>query len=71
MHAPLSEKTTQPVVLVPDQRVREELSVSRMTMWRWESDPNLDFPPAIIIRGRKFRNRTLVGSSWNLFQNVR
>ena len=28
-----------------------------MGIWRWERDPNLGFPPAIVIRKRKFRSR--------------
>jgi hypothetical protein len=44
--------------LVPDPKVREELGgISPMAMWRWERDPNLDFPPAVYVRGRKFRSR--------------
>jgi hypothetical protein len=28
-----------------------------MTIWRWERDPKLAFPPASVIHGRKYWNR--------------
>lgn len=28
-----------------------------MTLWRWDRDPNLNFPKAIRIRGRKYRDQ--------------
>ncbi len=27
-----------------------------MTLRRWSDDPDLNFPPAILIRGRKYRD---------------
>jgi hypothetical protein len=43
--------------LVPDAQIRRELNISEVTLWRWDRDPQLDFPPPIRIRNRKFRSR--------------
>lgn len=43
--------------LVPDPQVATEFSVSLMTLWRWDHDAALGFPPAVKIKGRKFRSR--------------
>jgi hypothetical protein len=43
--------------LVPDPVVWREFGISSMTGWRWDRDPELQFPPAIQIRGRNFRSR--------------
>jgi hypothetical protein len=43
--------------LVPDQQVCREFGVTAMTVWRWDHDPELNFPPPIRIRRRKFRQR--------------
>ena len=42
---------------VPDPQVWKELGISSMTGWRWQRDPELNFPPRIQIRGRNFRSR--------------
>jgi predicted DNA-binding transcriptional regulator AlpA len=45
--------------LVPDKQARKECGgVSRMTFFRWERTPDLQFPPAVIINGRKYRPRS-------------
>jgi hypothetical protein len=46
--------------LVPDPQVLKEFCITPMTLWRWDRDPELDFPPPIIIRKRKFRMRRLL-----------
>jgi hypothetical protein len=47
--------------LVPDSVVRAELGgITPMALWRWERDPDLNFPPPIVIRKRKFRSRLAV-----------
>jgi hypothetical protein len=47
--------------LVPDKQARKECGgVSRMTFYRWEKDPKLQFPPAIKINKRKYRSRILL-----------
>jgi hypothetical protein len=46
--------------LVPDPQIAKELSVSLMTIWRWDQDPELaelGWPPPIYIRKRKYRPR--------------
>lgn len=44
--------------LVPDPQVCREFHITSMTLWRWDHDPGLKFPPPIRIRGRKFRHRS-------------
>ena len=29
-------------------------NISRMTLWRWENDPEISFPKAKIIRSRRY-----------------
>jgi hypothetical protein len=56
--APDQEKPQDDVGdLVPDPEVRREFGVTEMTLWRWDGDPALGFPPPIRIRKRKFRSR--------------
>jgi hypothetical protein len=43
--------------LVPDPTVQKEFDVCAMTLWRWDNDPTLGFPPPIKIRNRKYRSR--------------
>ena len=46
--------------LVPDPQVQKEFSVTAMSIWRWDRDPELiklGWPPPIRIRSRKFRSR--------------
>jgi hypothetical protein len=43
--------------LVPDPVVCREFGIVSMSLWRWTRDPELNFPPAIRIRGRNFRSR--------------
>jgi hypothetical protein len=43
--------------LVPDSEVLREFGISTMTLWRWDQDLALGFPPPIRIRKRKFRSR--------------
>ena len=42
---------------VPDPQVCREFGVTAMTLWRWDHDIELNFPPPIRIRRRKFRYR--------------
>jgi hypothetical protein len=46
--------------LVADPAVQREFNVSAMTLWRWDRDPDLGFPPPVKIRKRKFRSRQLL-----------
>ena len=41
----------------PIPQVWRELGICSMTGWRWDHDPELEFPPAIKIRNRNFRSR--------------
>ncbi len=46
--------------LVPDAKVRAEFSVTPMSLFRWDRDPQMaakGWPPAITIRKRKYRSR--------------
>jgi predicted DNA-binding transcriptional regulator AlpA len=46
-----------PDELVPDPAVCREFGIVSMTLWRWTRDKELQFPPAVQIRGRNFRSR--------------
>jgi predicted DNA-binding transcriptional regulator AlpA len=46
--------------LVPDPEVCREFGISAMTLWRWDRDPELGFPPPVKIRKRKFRHRSAI-----------
>jgi hypothetical protein len=50
----------EPDTWVPDSQVCRELSLTKMSLWRYTRDPELDFPPAISVRGRNFRSRKLL-----------
>jgi hypothetical protein len=53
-----SQTDNQPDELVPDPQVSKELSVTLMTIWRWDRDPEmvaLGWPPPVYIRKRKYR----------------
>jgi len=47
----------EPDSLVPDPQVCREFGVSAMTLWRWDRDPDLDFPARIAIGRRNYRSR--------------
>jgi hypothetical protein len=42
--------------LLPEAKVRERYGVSSMTLWRWDRTPGLNFPPALRINKRKYRD---------------
>lgn len=44
--------------MLPEVKVRERYGVSSMTLWRWDQNPCLNFPPAIRINKRKYRDET-------------
>lgn len=50
----------EPDQLVPDPVVCKEIGVTSMTLWRYDHDPELNFPAAIKIRSRNFRSRRLL-----------
>ena len=53
--------------LLPDHKVCGRYSISPMTLWRWDRDPDLNFPKPIRIRGRKYRDE----SELNAFDEAR
>jgi len=57
------DSAESPDSLVADPQVAKELGCTLMTLWRWDQDPNLDFPPRIKIRKRNFRSRSCRSSS--------
>jgi hypothetical protein len=44
--------------LLPDPRVAERYGVSTRTIPRWDANPELGFPEAIVINGRRYRRRS-------------
>ena len=45
---------------VPDPRVKDEMGITSMSMWRHDRDPEwiaLGWPPAIKVNGRNYRSR--------------
>jgi hypothetical protein len=54
------DDAAEPDRLVPDPEVCREFGISAMTLWRWDRDAALaalGWPPPVIIRKRKFRQR--------------
>jgi predicted DNA-binding transcriptional regulator AlpA len=45
---------------LPDPAVQRRYSVSAMTLYRWDKNPKLGFPPPLRINGRKFRDVALL-----------
>jgi hypothetical protein len=41
---------------LPDALVRQRYGVSDMTIQRWDADPELGFPKALRINGRRYRD---------------
>lgn len=46
--------------LVPDPIVAKEFGVTTMSLWRWDQDKELGFPPRVCIRKRNFRSRRML-----------
>jgi hypothetical protein len=52
-------------VYVTDSEARQMCgSVSAMTFWRWDRNPDLGFPKPIKINGRKYRNKGVLLNWW-------
>src|SRR5829696_1817488 len=47
---------TDDVYLSAASQRRRYGNISAMTLWRWERDPRLNYPPPIEINGRKYRS---------------
>jgi hypothetical protein len=43
--------------LIPDPQVAHRYGVTLMSLWRWDHKPELEFPPAVYICRRKYRER--------------
>jgi hypothetical protein len=41
--------------LIPDSKVCQRYGVVPYTLWRWDHDPDSDFPGPVRINGRKYR----------------
>ena len=41
--------------LIPDSEVCRRYGVVAYTLWRWDHDPDFDFPKPVRINGRKYR----------------
>jgi hypothetical protein len=50
----------EPDEFVTDSKVCEEFNITKMTLWRWDRNPAIGFPPPVYINARKFRSRRLV-----------
>jgi predicted DNA-binding transcriptional regulator AlpA len=44
--------------LIPDPLVAKRYGVSPMTIWRWDHDPELNFPKPHRIKKRKYRRQS-------------
>ena len=42
--------------LLPERKVCERYGVTPITLRRWDQDPRLNFPKALVIRKRKYRD---------------
>ena len=43
--------------LVPDPQVAKEFGITRQSIYRWDRDAELGFPPKIQIQKRNYRSR--------------
>jgi hypothetical protein len=53
-------KDDTPDQLVPDPVVQKEFGILPMTLWRWDNDPRVGFPPRIKIGPRNYRSRRAI-----------
>ena len=47
----------QSTEFVTDSKICEEFHITKMTLWRWDRNPAIGFPPPVYINARKFRSR--------------
>jgi predicted DNA-binding transcriptional regulator AlpA len=51
----------EPEQFLPDcPNVCAKYDITRGTLYRWDHDPNLNFPPKVMIRGRGHRSRRML-----------
>jgi hypothetical protein len=55
---------------IPDSKVAERYRVHPCTVDRWEKDPTLNFPKALKIRNRKYRDEAEL-DSWDIMNSER
>jgi hypothetical protein len=48
-------ETTDKPVLLPDPAVAKRYGVHPFTLRRWDENPELGFPPVIMVNGRRYR----------------
>ena len=46
---------TNPAKYLSDPRVAERYDVCLRTLKRWDENPEVEFPPAIVLRNRRYR----------------
>lgn len=51
----MTEATQSNTVLLPDRKVCERYGVTKMTLFRWDNKPELNFPKPVVIQKRKYR----------------
>lgn len=56
MQTNLSAATDSEDRLIPDREVAAFFSVVTRTIQRWDDDRDLNFPPAVVINGRRYRS---------------
>jgi hypothetical protein len=57
-------------MLIPDPKVAERYSVCNRTIKRWDKRPELRFPRAIDINGRKYRDSDQL-DAWDRWNSLR
>jgi hypothetical protein len=48
-------ETTDKSVLLPDPAVAKRYGVHPFTLRRWDENPDLGFPPLVLVNGRRYR----------------
>ena len=48
-------KTTAKAVLLPDPAVARRYGVHPLTLRRWDNNPDLGFPPVVMLNKRRYR----------------
>jgi predicted DNA-binding transcriptional regulator AlpA len=48
---------------IPGPRVRQQLGISAVTLWRWRQDNQINFPPGKRIKGRLYFSQADI-SNW-------
>ena len=43
---------------LPDPKVCQRYKITPMTLWRWDHDPDVNFPKPLRIKKRKYRDES-------------